>query len=120
MGLTRVKYNNVVDTDYKQSVRVITTTGITLAGGAPNAYDSLTLAVGDRILVNAQSTSSQNGIYIVSILGTGSNGTWIRSPDASASAYVTAGMRLMWPRAPMQAQNLDWSHQTLSLSVPQA
>ena len=93
MGLTRVKYNNVVDTDYKQSVRVITTTGITLAGGAPNAYDSLTLAVGDRILVNAQSTSSQNGIYIVSILGTGSNGTWIRSPDASASAYVTAGMR---------------------------
>ena len=89
MGLTRVKYNNVVDTDYKQSVRVITTTGITLAGGAPNAYDSLTLAVGDRILVNAQSTSSQNGIYIVSILGTGSNGTWIRSPRYSKHTPFT-------------------------------
>ena len=93
MALTRPKYSNIVDTDYKASVRVITTTNITLSGSAPNTYDGLTLAAGDRILVNAQSTGSQNGIYIVSILGSGSNGTWIRSVDSSASAYVTAGMR---------------------------
>jgi hypothetical protein len=93
MALTRPKYSNIVDTDYKASVRAITTTNITLSGSAPSTYDGLTLVAGDRILVNAQSTGSQNGIYIVSVLGTGSNGTWIRSVDSSASAYVTAGMR---------------------------
>jgi len=93
MGLTRPKYSNIVDTDYKASCRIVTTTNITLSGGAPSTYDSVTLASGDRVLVNAQSTGSQNGIYIVQTLGTGSNGTWIRATDASASAYVTAGMR---------------------------
>lgn len=93
MGLTRPKYSSIVDTDYKQSVRLITTTNITLAGGAPSTYDSLTLVINDRILVNAQSTGSQNGIYRVSVVGTGSNGTWIRTTDASESSFVTAGMR---------------------------
>jgi hypothetical protein len=93
MALTRPKYSNIVDTDYKASVRAITTTNITLSGGAPSTYDGLTLAVGDRILVNAQSTGSQNGIYTVTTVGSGSNGTWSRASDANQSSYVTAGMR---------------------------
>ena len=93
MALTRPKYSSIVDTDYKASCRVITTTNITLSGAAPSTYDGVTLIAGDRVLVNAQTTSSQNGIYIVQTLGTGANGTWIRSPDANQSAYVTAGMR---------------------------
>lgn len=92
MGLTRPRYSNIVDTDYKQSCRTVTTTNITLTGGAPNTYDGLTLAVGDRVLVNAQSTGSQNGIYVVYTLGSGSNGTWIRSPDSATSDRVTGGM----------------------------
>ena len=93
MALTRPKYSNIVDTDYKASVRAITTTNITLSGGAPSTYDGLTLAVGDRILVNAQSTGSQNGIYTVTTVGSGSNGTWSRASDANQSSYVTAGLR---------------------------
>ena len=82
MALTRPRYSSIVDTDYKASCRVVTTTNITLSGSAPSSYDSISLAAGDRILVAGQSTASQNGIYIIQTLGTGSNGPWIRSPDA--------------------------------------
>ena len=92
MGLTRPRYSNIVDTDYKQSCRIVTTTNITLSGGAPSTYDGIALASGDRILVNAQSTGTQNGIYFIQTLGTGSNGTWTRTPDAATSDRVTGGM----------------------------
>jgi hypothetical protein len=92
MALTRPRYSNIVDTDYKASCRVVTTTNITLSGGAPNVYDSVNLAAGDRILVAGQSTASQNGIYIVQTVGTGGNGTWIRSFDANTSDRVTPGL----------------------------
>ena len=92
MALTRPRYSSIVDTDYKASCRVVTTTNITLSGGAPSSYDSVSLVFGDRVLVAGQSTASQNGIYIIQTLGTGSNGTWIRSPDANANDRVTAGM----------------------------
>jgi hypothetical protein len=92
MALTRPKYSNIVDTDYKASCRVVTTTNITLSGGAPSSYDGVNLVLNDRILVAGQSTGSQNGIYIVQTVGTGSDGTWIRSFDANASDRVTAGM----------------------------
>jgi hypothetical protein len=79
--------------DVKASCRAATTANIaTLAGGAPNTLDGVTLAANDRILVKNQSTGSQNGIYSVTTLGTGANGTWTRSTDADASAEVTAGM----------------------------
>lgn len=92
MALTRPRYSNIVDSDYKASCRVVTTTDITLSGGAPDSYDEVSLVLNDRILVAGQSTASQNGIYIVLIVGTGSNGTWIRSFDANASDRLTAGM----------------------------
>lgn len=78
--------------DPKDSVRVLTTTNITLSGGAPNTYDGVTLAANDRIGVTGQTTQSQNGIYVVQTLGTGSNGTWVRAGDADASNEVTGGM----------------------------
>jgi hypothetical protein len=94
MALTRPRYSGIIDTDYKQSCRTVTTTNITLSGGAPNTYDGLTLAAGDRILVNAQDTSSQNGIYTVTTVGTGSNGTWSRAFDANDNTKVTGGMQV--------------------------
>jgi hypothetical protein len=92
MALTRPRYSNIVDSDYKASCRIVTTTNITLSGGAPSTYDGVNLVVGDRILVAGQLTASLNGIYIVQTLGTGSNGTWVRSFDANTSDRVTAGM----------------------------
>jgi hypothetical protein len=95
MGLTRPRAYQIFDIDYKQSVRVITLSNITLSGGAPTVVDSVTLSAGDRVLVAGQSTGSQNGLYQVSVLGTGSNGTWIRSVDGNETGEIDAGMIVM-------------------------
>ena len=95
MGLTRLRAEQISDIDYKQAVRVITISNINLSGGAPNNVDGVTLSVNDRILVNGQTTGSQNGIYQVDILGTGSNGTWIRSIDTNATGELQAGTIVM-------------------------
>ena len=93
MALTRPRYSDIVDTDYKNSVRIVTTTNITLVGGAPLTYDSVTLSAGDRVLVSNQNTGTENGIYVVETPGTGSNGTWIRALDARTNDRVTAGLQ---------------------------
>jgi hypothetical protein len=95
MGLTRLRAEQISDIDYKQAVRVITTTDITLSGGAPNQVDGVNVTIGDRILVNGQSTGSQNGIYQVQTAGTGSSGTWIRSLDTNATGELEAGTIVM-------------------------
>jgi hypothetical protein len=69
----------------KQSVRVATTTNITL-NNTTTIVDGVTLANGDRILVKDQSTGSQNGVYIVS-----TSGSWTRATDFDADADVVNG-----------------------------
>lgn len=91
--------------DVKASTRAATTAAIggatyNATGGAsgrgqfttmPNTIDGVTLAANDRVLVKNQATASQNGIYIVSTLGTGANGVWDRTTDFDQDAEVTAG-----------------------------
>jgi len=68
--------------DAKQSVRVATTANVTnLTNSCPMVVDGVTLNVGDRVLVKNQTTVAQNGIYAVSIVGTGNNGQWWRDTD---------------------------------------
>ena len=95
MGLTRPRAHQLQDSDFKQSVRAIQTSNITLSGGAPSTVDGVSVSLGDRILVTGQSTASQNGIYVVTTVGSGSNGTWTRSADADTSGDMTAGMVVM-------------------------
>ena len=95
MGLTKPRAHQLEGSDYKASVRVVTVANVTLSGGAPTSVDGVTLVANDRVLVTAQSTGSQNGIYRVKTLGTGSNGTWVRSKDADTNDDVTAGMVVM-------------------------
>jgi phage-related tail fiber protein len=76
----------------KHPCRSATTANITLSGSAPNTLDGVTLAANDRILVKNQSTASQNGLYYVSTLGTGSDGTWTRAPDADSTGTMFGGM----------------------------
>ncbi len=81
--------NAVAGLDAKASVKAATTANIaSLAGGAPNALDGVSLSANDRVLVKNQSTASQNGIYVVTTLGTGSNGTWSRASDMDAWTEV--------------------------------
>jgi len=95
MGLTKPRAAQIYDIDYKQATRVVAVTNITLAGGAPATVDGVSLSVNDRVLVTAQSTGSQNGIYLVSTVGSGSNGTWVRTSDADATGEIEAGMIVM-------------------------
>lgn len=95
MGLTKPRAAQIYDIDYKQATRVITVADITLSGGAPSQVDGVNLAQGDRVLVTGQSTGSQNGIYYVTTLGSGSNGTWSRSSDTDATGELLAGTIVM-------------------------
>lgn len=62
--------------DTKASVRVATTANITLSG--TQTIDGVVLTSGDRVLVKNQTTTSQNGIYVVAA------STWSRATDADA------------------------------------
>jgi hypothetical protein len=95
MGLTRIRAEQISDIDYKQAVRVISTANVTLTGGAPSQVDGVNLNANDRILVTGQGTASQNGLYDVTVVGTGSDGTWVRTSDANTTGEINAGMIVM-------------------------
>lgn len=82
--------NAVAGLPWKEEVLVATTANIAnLSSGAPNTVDGISLSVGSRILVRAQTNQTQNGIYTVTTVGTGSNGVWARSSDADTGAELS-------------------------------
>jgi hypothetical protein len=70
--------------DVKDSVKVATTTNITLSG--QQSIDGVSVVNGERVLVKNQNTASENGIWIVD------SQSWYRSGDADTSDKVTAGL----------------------------
>jgi hypothetical protein len=97
--------NAVTGFDYKQSVRLASAgnvagtynaTGGTSGRGQftamTNTLDGVSLAAGNRVLLKDQTTGAQNGIWVVTTLGTGSNGVWDRATDFDQDAEVTAGI----------------------------
>jgi hypothetical protein len=95
MALTKPRAYQIYDIDYKQATRVITIADITLSGGAPSQVDGVNLSLNDRVLVIGQSNAAQNGIYDVDTLGSGSNGTWVRSGDTNSTGELLAGTIVM-------------------------
>jgi hypothetical protein len=90
--------------DWKNSVRAASTANVTVTynatggtstrgqiTGAPNTLDDVTLIANDRILLKNQSTAAQNGIWVVTTVGTGANGVWDRATDFDSDAEVTSG-----------------------------
>lgn len=82
--------NALAGLDWKQHVRAMADANIVLSG--TQTIDSVALIAGDRVLVQNQTTASDNGIYVVAA------GAWARSSDAStpselvaASVYVDEG-----------------------------
>jgi hypothetical protein len=75
---------------WKDSVRVATQADLNLA--SPGAtVDGITMAAGDRVLVRAQTSASQNGIY----LWNGAATPMTRAPDASTSAELEAATAMV-------------------------
>ena len=79
---------------YKNPARAATTGNVTLIGSAPLIVDTVTVASGDRILVYQQTDKTENGIYMVDIPGSGSNGTWIRADDSDTSDNLLPGSEI--------------------------
>lgn len=79
--------------DAKDSVRLATTASQALSGGtAFPTIDGVVTAAGDRVLLRAQTTAAQNGIYVVG--GTATAWTLTRATDMDVwdevpGAYVT-------------------------------
>jgi hypothetical protein len=53
------------------------------------AIDGVTLSVGNRVLVYTQTTQTQNGIYVVTSVGSGST-NWVLTRSSDANTYVNA------------------------------
>lgn len=77
---------------WKSSVRASSTANGTLSTAYENgdAIDGITLATGDRILIQFQTTSSENGIYTVN-----ASGAPTRSTDADAAAELEGAVVLV-------------------------
>ncbi|UNM21702.1 phage tail protein [Pseudomonas sp. ArH3a] len=70
--------------DHKQSVRVVATQNIVLAGA--QQIGAIAVVAGDRVGVVGQTAAKDNGIWVVA------SGPWARSFDANSSAKVTPGL----------------------------
>ena len=86
--------------DVKDSVRVATTTNITISSdlNVGDTIDGVTLADGDRVLVKDQTDASQNGIYVA-----GSSPA--RASDADSAAELTGGSFTFVEEGSTQADN---------------
>ena len=71
---------------WKQAVHVLANSDVSLSGSTPLIVDTHTLSDGYRVLLTAQSTSSENGIYDLAI-SSGSY-TLTRSEDADTDAEL--------------------------------
>lgn len=70
----------------KPDVRATTTANITLSG--TQTVDTVALVAGDRVLVKNQTTTSQNGIYIVAA------GAWARAADLDSPEDFANGVTM--------------------------
>lgn len=75
---------DIPDATFKRSVKAATTANITLS--ATQTIDGIVLAVGDRVLVKDQTTTSQNGIYVVSATA------WTRALDADTASKIASAL----------------------------
>lgn len=95
--------NLIAGLDWKDSVRVATTTNGTLASAFANGQtvDGVVLATNDRILLKNQSTQTENGIYIVQ-----ASGAPVRASDADSGAELLGAAVLV--REGTANANTNW------------
>jgi hypothetical protein len=104
----------VLKLDWKESVRVASTANVTLPpGSVTGPVDGITLANGERILLKDQSTTTENGIYVVNVAG----GTWDRADDAIPSNTLTCGATVYVEEGSVN-QYSKWILQTTNALIP--
>lgn len=74
------------DLAIKEPSRVATTANITLSG--LQTIDGVSVSAGDRVLVRAQTSAVDNGIY------TAASGSWTRATDFDGAGEVTGGTQV--------------------------
>ena len=75
-------------TDWKQSVRALSTTNVAALSGLLTV-DGITLVANDRVALVGQTTASANGIYLAQ------SGAWTRSLDADSNTEITPNCTFM-------------------------
>lgn len=81
----------------KGPCRVATTANITLSG--TQTIDGVLVAVGDRVLVKNQTTTSENGIYYVD------TGAWRRTKDFARSNDIVVGTQIFITSGTLYSQS---------------
>lgn len=91
-GAVRVSTTGALTATYSNGTGGV---GATLTNSGTQAalqIDGVTLTVNDRVLVKDQPTTPQNGIFVVSVVGTGStNWVLVRATDYDADVEIVAG-----------------------------
>jgi hypothetical protein len=77
---TTLTMENIPDAAFKGSVVVATTANITLSG--TQTIDGVAVVAGDRVLVKNQTTTANNGIYVVAA------GAWSRATDSDTASEM--------------------------------
>lgn len=78
-----------LNTAYKyRNVRAATTGNVTISNPGTSSFDGVTLSNGDRLLVRAQTTGAENGVYVFN----GSSSALTRAADSDAWAELTGTM----------------------------
>jgi hypothetical protein len=72
----------------KEAVRAVDTGTSLPTSTAPSTVDGIALAVGDRVLKAIPGGHVNNGVWLVTTVGTGANGVWSRAPDAATAAQL--------------------------------
>jgi len=83
IGSTALYWVKIRENTILTDAKVATTSNIVLTN-PPSSIDEIVLKKYDRILVKNQSTKSQNGVYVVSSIG--SSNVWTRATDLDSSS----------------------------------
>lgn len=78
-------YGQLLARNAKSPARAAATSNVASLSGT-TTIDGVSLIAGDRVLLTAQSTGSQNGLWVIAA------GSWTRSNDADTTAKVYTGI----------------------------